>query len=259
MHGFLGTGATFWADLNLVIQIAMGVALLGGMALARRQHFRAHMVCQSSVVLLNLVLICVIMLPAFRRQVVPQLPAGLQEAYYAVVTLHAGLGTVAELLGLYIVLRAATNLVPARLRFQNYKVWMRTALGLWWGVVLLGVGTYAIWYFTPAAPVPLTAPGVAAPPGPAPVNRITVTITNFAFQPQELTVPAGTTVVWVTAVGHHTVWADDGAFQSDTLRAGEQFEHTFEQPGVVHYYCDNHGDKGGKDMAGVLTVTPRTP
>ena len=29
-----------------------------------------------------------------------------QEAYYAVVTLHAGLGTGAELLGLYIVLRA---------------------------------------------------------------------------------------------------------------------------------------------------------
>jgi plastocyanin/uncharacterized membrane protein YozB (DUF420 family) len=259
MHGFLGTGATFWADLNLVIQIAMGVALLVGMALARRQHFRAHMICQSSVMLLNLVLIFVIMLPAFRRQVVPHLPGGLQETYYAVVTLHAGLGTVAELLGLYIVLRAATNLVPARLRFRNYKAWMRTALGLWWGVVFLGVGTYAVWYLTPASPVSRTAPGVAAPPGPAPVNRITVTITNFAFQPQELTVPAGTTVVWVTEVGHHTVWADDGVFQSDTLRAGEQFEHTFEQPGVVQYYCDNHGDKGGKDMAGMITVTPRTP
>jgi plastocyanin len=82
-------------------------------------------------------------------------------------------------------------------------------------------------------------------------------ITNFAFQPKELTIPAGTTVVWNTDMGRHTVWADDGAFQSDTLRAGEQFEQTFEQPGVVHYYCDNHGDKGGKDMAGVITVTPR--
>ena len=27
-------------------------------------------------------------------------------------------------------------------------------------------------------------------------------------------------------------------------------------PVIVHYYCDNHGDKGGKDMAGVSTVTP---
>jgi plastocyanin/uncharacterized membrane protein YozB (DUF420 family) len=256
MHGFLGTGATFWADLTLVVEIAMGMVLLMGMGLARRQHFRAHMVCQSSVVLLNVVIIGLVMLPAFRRQVVPHLPAGLHEAYYAVTTPHAGLGAVAELLGLYIVLRAATNLVPARLRFQNYKAWMRTALGLWWGVVLLGLGTYAVWYLIPAPPAP-AVPSIAVPSGPAPVNRVTVMITNFAFQPKELTIPAGTTVVWSTEMGRHTVWADDGAFQSDTLRAGEQFEQTFEQPGVVHYYCDNHGDKEGKDMAGVITVTPR--
>jgi plastocyanin/uncharacterized membrane protein YozB (DUF420 family) len=256
MHGFLGTGATFWVDLTLVVEIAMGMVLLMDMGLARRQHFRAHMVCQSSVVLLNVVIIGLVMLPAFRRQVVPHLPAGLHEAYYAVTTPHAGLGAVAELLGLYIVLRAATNLVPARLRFQNYKAWMRTALGLWWGVVLLGLGTYAVWYLIPAPPAP-AVPSIAVPSGPAPVNRVTVMITNFAFQPKELTIPAGTTVVWSTEMGRHTVWADDGAFQSDTLRAGEQFEQTFEQPGVVHYYCDNHGDKGGKDMAGVITVTPR--
>jgi len=258
MHGFLGTGATFWADLNLVIQIAMGMALLVGMMLARQQRFHAHMVCQSSVMLLNLVLICLIMLPSFRRQVVPHIPAGLREAYYAIAALHAGLGTIAELLGLYIVLRAATNLVPARLRFQNYKAWMRTTLGLWWGVVLLGLGTYAIWYLTPALPAP-AVPSLVGSPGLAPANRVTVMIINFAFQPKELTIPAGTTVVWITEAGRHTVWEEDGAFQSDTLRAGEHFEHTFAQPGVVHYYCDNHGDKGGKDMAGVITVTPRTP
>lgn len=257
MHGFLGTGATFWADLNLVVQVAMGMALLVGMVLARRQLFRAHMVCQSSVMLLNLVLIFLVMLPSFHRQVAPHLPAGLHEAYYGIATLHAGLGTLAELLGLYIVLRAATNLVPQRLRFQSYKAWMRTALVLWWAVVCLGLGTYYVWYL---APTP-TAPAVASPTaqlGAAPANRVTVTITNFAFQPQELTIPAGTTVEWSTEVGRHTVWADDGAFQSDTLKAGEQFTHTFEQPGVFHYYCDNHGDKGGKDMAGVITVTPRT-
>src|SRR6266446_6822594 len=98
MHGFLGTGATFWADLNLVVQIALGLALLMGMVLARRQQFRAHMVCQSSVILLNLVMIFLIMMPSFHRQVAPQIPAGLHEAYYGVATLHAGLGTLAELL-----------------------------------------------------------------------------------------------------------------------------------------------------------------
>jgi len=29
--GFLGTGATFDADLNLVVQVTMGVALIGGL------------------------------------------------------------------------------------------------------------------------------------------------------------------------------------------------------------------------------------
>lgn len=35
MRGFLGTHAGFGADLNLVIQVAMGVALIAGMFLAR--------------------------------------------------------------------------------------------------------------------------------------------------------------------------------------------------------------------------------
>ena len=65
MHGFLGTGATFWADLTLVIEITMGMVLLVGMVFVRRQHFRAHMVCQSSVVLLNVVMIGLVMLPSF--------------------------------------------------------------------------------------------------------------------------------------------------------------------------------------------------
>jgi len=37
MNGFLGTGATIQADLNLTIQILMGIALLAGMIHARQQ------------------------------------------------------------------------------------------------------------------------------------------------------------------------------------------------------------------------------
>jgi hypothetical protein len=54
MNGFLGTGATFRADFNLVVQITMGLALLTGMLLARRKQFRAHKYCQSSVMFLNI-------------------------------------------------------------------------------------------------------------------------------------------------------------------------------------------------------------
>jgi len=145
MNGFLGTGAEFQSDINLVIQLLMGLALLMGMMLARLKCYRAHGICQSSVMLLNLVMIVWIMLPSFREAVVPGLPGDLGKPYYYVATVHASLGTLVELLGLYIILRAGTNLLPEALRFQNYKYWMRTELALWWTVIFFGIATYYVW------------------------------------------------------------------------------------------------------------------
>jgi uncharacterized membrane protein YozB (DUF420 family) len=145
MSGFLGTGASFASDLNLALQLSMAAALAVGMALARRKHYRAHAVCQSAVVLLNLALIAVIMLPAFRDGVLPGLPAGITKPYYSIATLHAAAGGAAQLLGIYIVIAAGTKLLPERLRLKNYKRWMRTELALWWSVVFLGAATYYIW------------------------------------------------------------------------------------------------------------------
>lgn len=254
MQGFLGTGATFRADLNLVIQLAMGLALLVGTWLARRKQFTAHKYCQSSVMALNLVMIFLIMAPSFHRQVKPEIPAKLGDAYYAVAFIHAMLGTVAELLGIYIVLVAATKLVPKKLRFRRYKPWMRTELALWWVVILLGIGTYYYWYL---APQPVAAQPAASAPAPAPAETVTVMITNFQFEPKELTIPVGTTVAWIDQRGKHNVIADDGSFKSDTLEANGRFEHKFDKEGEFPYYCGFHGDMGGVDMAGVIKVTPR--
>src|SRR6185369_172619 len=170
MNGFLGTGATFRADLNLVVQVAMGLALLFGMALARRGNYRAHKYCQSSVMILNLLMIFLIMAPSFHKQVQPQIPGGLKEAYYLVPYAHAALGTIAELLGLYIVLVAATKLLPKRLRFDRYRPWMRTCLALWWVVILIGIGTYYLWYIKPA-PVNQSQTTASAPPVPATAEK----------------------------------------------------------------------------------------
>ncbi len=148
-RGFLRTGAPLGTDLTLVIEVAMGAALLVGMGLARRRRLLAHAWCQSIVVLLNLVVIILIMTPSFSRQVASQIPSSLGDSYYALAAAHAALGTVAELLGIYILLVAGTNVLPKRLRLTPYKPWMRTALVLWWLVLLLGVGTYVRWYVAP--------------------------------------------------------------------------------------------------------------
>src|SRR5438552_11568059 len=99
--GFLGTAASLAADRGLVIEMGMGVALIAGTVLARLRHYRAHAWCQSAVVLLNLVMIVQLMVPSFRRQVVPEIPAGLGEAHYTVAAVHGTVGAVAELFALY--------------------------------------------------------------------------------------------------------------------------------------------------------------
>jgi uncharacterized membrane protein YozB (DUF420 family) len=149
MKGFLGTGATFGADLNLVVQLMMGVALAVGAVLAKQKRYKAHGICQATVLFLNLLMIGLLMWPSFQQQVKPALSKVLHKWYYEAATIHAVLGITAELLGLYIVLVAGTNVLPQRLRFKHWKAWMRTELVLWAIVLLSGVGTYCAWYVAP--------------------------------------------------------------------------------------------------------------
>lgn len=82
----------------------------------------------------------------------------------------------------------------------------------------------------------------------------TVKVSSFKFEPQTLTVAAGTTVQWVNEGGRHTVEADNGSFKSDVLTDGKTFEHKFDKPGTYAYHCSFHGESGGKDMAGKIIV-----
>ena len=247
MEGFLGTGATFGADVNLLAQVTMALALGGGAWFARRKYYFAHGCVQASVVAANLVFIVWVMLPSFTRQVAPQVPTGLSDRYYLVAVAHAIAGAGAELLGIYVVL-VATKIVPAALRFKRYKPWMRTTLVLWWLAAALGFATYAMWYVTPAGSKVNTM-------GPAPVARkAAVQIRNFQFEPKDLVVSPGTTVEWTDVGGRHTVEAEDGSFKSETLSAGGKFEHRFERAGTFPYFCNFHGSKGGQDMVGTVTV-----
>lgn len=147
--GFLSTGATFAADVNLIVQLAMGGALIVGVILARRKRYRAHGTCQSTVLLLNLWMIGFEMWPSFRLQLAPHLPKVLHTRYYTVATIHAALGTAAELLGIYIVLMAGTELIPPSLRFTQWKLWMRIEMSLWLLALTWGIGTYYEWYVVP--------------------------------------------------------------------------------------------------------------
>jgi uncharacterized membrane protein YozB (DUF420 family) len=147
--GFLGSGAPFSADLNLVVQAMMGATLIAGARLARKGRYKAHAVCQTSVLVLNLGMIGLVMWPSFLEQVKPVPVRALHKWYYQAAIIHGVLGTVAEVVGIYIVAVAGTKIIPKRLRFENWKWWMRTELVLWIVVLLSGFGTYCAWYLAP--------------------------------------------------------------------------------------------------------------
>ena len=103
------------------------------------------------MLLLNLIMIALVMLPSFRLQVVPAIPRVFRKRYYTVATIHGLLGMAAQLLGLYIILVAGTNIVPQWLRFTRWKPWMRAELMLWSVVLLSGAWTYYVWYIAPGS------------------------------------------------------------------------------------------------------------
>lgn len=146
MDGFLGTHAGFQADLNFTIQMAMGIALICGAFLARKKRFLAHGICQTAVLVLNLMMIYLLMWPSFYSHVWPRLPKRIGKRFYAVATIHGALGALAEILGLYIALVAGTRILPETWRFKRWKLWMRIEMGLWWVVLMMGAVTYWVWY-----------------------------------------------------------------------------------------------------------------
>jgi hypothetical protein len=56
-EGFPRAGESFSADLNLLVQFAMGIALLAGAFLARTKRYAARGVCQAVVPTLDLSLV----------------------------------------------------------------------------------------------------------------------------------------------------------------------------------------------------------
>src|SRR5260370_16909117 len=112
MKGFLGTGATFGADLNLVVQLIMGTALIAGARLAKQKHYKAHGICQTTVLLLNLLMIGLVMGPSVQQQVKPALPKVLHKWYYKVATLHPFLPITPQFLRLYTLRLPDTTSLP---------------------------------------------------------------------------------------------------------------------------------------------------
>ncbi len=87
----------------------------------------------------------------------------------------------------------------------------------------------------------------ANPPADTKAGTAAVTIDNFSFTPQTLTVRVGTTVTWVNKDDvPHTVTSNDKTFKSRALDTDERFSYTFSAPGTNSYFCSVHPHMTGK-------------
>jgi plastocyanin len=112
------------------------------------------------------------------------------------------------------------------------KVAVRLTAVLWAVALALGMAAGSLADLLPAKPP-------AAPQ---------VTIDNFTYAPNEITVPAGTTVQWVNRddIPHTVVSDDKTTFKSKPLDTDDNFSYTFSKAGTYPYFCSIHPKMTGK-------------
>src|SRR4051794_6474284 len=90
---------------------------------------------------------------------------------------------------------------------------------------------------------------IAGSPAPAPAaegTRVQMVdnepdLTRWHFDPVQLTVPAGATVVWFNkGKEDHSVTADDKSFDSGLKKSGASWQRAFPRTGTFSYHCDPH-------------------
>jgi uncharacterized membrane protein YozB (DUF420 family) len=149
--GFLGTNANFAADMTLLLSLAVAILFSIGFYLARKGKYDTHKWVQTAGAVTNIILVLWLMVLPYRDFIVNDQGGPREGVFYAVTILHAVIGFFAFVLGNFVVLRGH-NLVPSKLRFQNYVPFMRTAYGLYITTTLLGVWVYMTWFITTAKP-----------------------------------------------------------------------------------------------------------
>ena len=97
-------------------------------------------------------------------------------------------------------------------------------------------------HIPPSSPMPPVAPTAA---NSAESAKQIISIKDFAFNPSDLTVSVGTTVLWKNEdSAPHRI--KSVGFASDILSEGQSFEYKFETAGTYDYFCVLHRSMRGQ-------------
>jgi len=142
--GLFNPNATVQADTNLVFQIVIFLFLAIGLLMAKaKRSFQKHGLIMGIAVGLHTISILIVMVPSLAAS--RGLFADLFASLALVVLLHAILGSLVEVLGIYLVATWATNRKNVQACFKR-KTAMRATVMLWLLELIIGVYTYILLY-----------------------------------------------------------------------------------------------------------------
>jgi putative membrane protein len=142
---FLGTKASFSADFSLVVMIVAAILLTIGWRLAVARRYEAHRWVQTGAVILNAIPVAFWMIRSFFKYIAPDLPGALDKGSYLLTTIHAVVGAIGVVVGVYIVIRANRFEVQGR-DIAPLKTTMRVSYLIYMLAVLVGVAVYVVTY-----------------------------------------------------------------------------------------------------------------
>ena len=91
--------------------------------------------------------------------------------------------------------------------------------------------------------------GVSLWPLLAAAQAVEVTMREYKFIPETLTIKVGTSVKWINnekRTTHSILFTGPGGFESERLFSGEFFQRTFDKPGTYPYTCGPHPEMKGQ-------------
>tara|TARA_B100001750_G_scaffold248385_1_gene279001 strand:- start:6449 stop:8401 length:1953 start_codon:yes stop_codon:yes gene_type:complete len=93
-------------------------------------------------------------------------------------------------------------------------------------------------------------------------NTFVIRVVDDEYSPKVINIPIGGTVIWQSdGSNDHNVVGFDGSWQAVSsdyydygiITKGDQYEYTFDEPGIYEYYCPFHGTNK-KGMVGMVVV-----
>ncbi len=137
-------------------------------------------------------------------------------------------------------------------RRTHRRRWKTSRVLTWVGLACLAIAIVVLGFFAFTGGDGGSRRSVRQTPVVSDEPHVTVDVIDNDFEPRDLTVRSGTEVTWsFEGRAAHDVTDDRGAFESGTLRRGDEFVMTFDEPGTYYYYCTLH-----HVMQGTLVVQP---